>query len=279
VNAAWSVDLGRGLRLVLPACRGAGGGYPTDSLAKAPILAMRGLDLAEEGVGFGLPVVRGRLDTVFPGSLELVRRDEDGLGLAIDFTMDLVERIARTRSNRLEGGILHVFKEFFGFVHRELPFTRRALTTLSNRLRIALRMETRFARGESLGKLRVEYRVEPGRGRIAIAANGGGLSLGEGMRMILMNEGGARRFDLYEDSEGTRLVGGRIETWRQVEAKKATFRDEGSGVFFSAHGRPGARLFRGRELVEDRLSWAGLAFVLPVGQLAFDYEMEAGVRP
>ena len=81
-----------------------------------------------------------------------------------------------------------------------------------------------------------------------------------------MNEQGAHFFDRYTDSSGCVRQGVSIETWREVTAGDASFLDPFHGVFFSMRSAPGARLFRGRELVEGRLAWAGLAYVLPPTQ-------------
>ncbi len=56
----------------------------------------RGLDLAEEAVGFGLPVLKKGLQTIFPGNvkLDLLHSDSTWVITAI-YTMNLVEKIAR----------------------------------------------------------------------------------------------------------------------------------------------------------------------------------------
>ena len=38
----------------------------------------------------------------------------------------------------------------------------------------------------------------------------------------------------------------------------------------------GARMFRGRELVEGRLAWSGLTYVLPEDNINFSYDIGIG---
>ncbi len=281
------IELGGGLELALRAPSGARGAergqeggvdpaFPTDRIPKAPTLELIGADLAEEGVGFGLPVLRGPFDTIFPGSFSLYRSEEPQ-SFRLDFEMCLVERLAREGSGGGKGRVVDLVKESFAFIHRELPFTRRVLTLLSDFLRGVSGLRTVFVRTLSVGRVRVEYRIDSGSGRIAVRVDAGALASNERTRLILMNEAGARRFDLYEDSDGTLLRGREIESWRQVRADRAAFRDRLSGAYFAARARPGARLFSGRELVGRRLSWAGLAYVLPPGAARFEYEIEAGL--
>jgi hypothetical protein len=277
------IELGRGLALVLPQGKRSTEGFPTDRIPKAPTLALGDIDLAEEGVGLGLPVLKGRWDSVFPGSLRLrplgPSKPGGPLGFAIDFEMNLVERLARVGGGSVEGRALHLVKELFALAHRELPWTRPALTALSEALRRVLCMETSFVTMASRGRVRVEYRVDPEAGSVGIRARTLGLALDGGERLVLMNEAGARSFDLYEDSDGLSLEGSRIETWQPVGAGLAIFRSRATGAFFSAARRAGATLYRGRELVAGRLSWAGLAYALPPGEDEFEYDLKTGVGP
>ncbi|MGO8693296.1 MAG: hypothetical protein ACLQMF_06430 [Rectinemataceae bacterium] len=271
------MELGSGLALVLEGAGGDRGRFPTDRMAKALTLALDGEDLAEEGAGFGLPVVKGRFETVFPGGFRFHRSETDPGGLVLDFDMNMVERVSRRGGGRLERWALDWAQEFFAYLHRRLPFARSALILLSNLLRAGIGISTVFERRESLGTIRVEYGIDAGEGRIAVRVEADMPAIDGTMRIVLMNEAGAKRFRRYEDSDGAVLLGGRIETWRRIDAERASFRDTDARVFFSVRRTEGARLFRGRELVEGRLSWAGFAFVLPPGATRFEYEIETGV--
>ena len=51
--------------------RAGGPAYPTRRLQRGLVLFDDGRDLSEEGVGFGVPVLKRGLQTVFPGAMEL----------------------------------------------------------------------------------------------------------------------------------------------------------------------------------------------------------------
>ena len=75
---------------------GAGDGpYPTRRLQKGLLLLCAGRELAEEGVGFGVPVLKRGVQTIFPGGVELAwRQDGADWEVAAAFRMDLVERLS-----------------------------------------------------------------------------------------------------------------------------------------------------------------------------------------
>ena len=78
-----------------------------------------------------------------------------------------------------------------------------------------------------------------------------------------MHEQGARSFDAYHDSSGVQLQGREIGLWDEVRAREAWFESSTHRVSFKVGTMPGARLFRGRELVGSRLAWAGFGYSLP----------------
>jgi hypothetical protein len=50
-------------------------------------------------------------------------------------------------------------------------------------------------------------------------------------------------------------------------------------VAFSLGQAPGARLFRGRELVGARLAWVGFGYALPPTRRSFGYELTIASTP
>ena len=81
--------------------------------------------------------------------------------------------------------------------------------------------------------------------------------------VIVMNEQGAHFFDQYRDSSGARLSGKEIGCWDEVTAEEASFASSTHRVAFNLPQVPGARLFRGRELIGSRLAWAGFGYSFP----------------
>ena len=91
-----------------------------------------------------------------------------------------------------------------------------------------------------------------------------------------MNELGANHFDRYRDSNGLFLKGNAIGTWDEIFADEASFIDSCDNIAFTLKQVKGARMFRGRELVEGRLAWSGLAYRLPRDIINFAYDIRIG---
>ena len=98
--------------------------------------------------------------------------------------------------------------------------------------------------------------------------------------VIVMNEQGAHYFDEYQDSSGNHLVGKEIGCWDEVSAEEATFSSSAQRIAFTVHAVPGARLFRGRELVGSRLAWAGFGYSFPpsVRRLRYDADVTSSLE-
>ena len=92
----------------------------------------------------------------------------------------------------------------------------------------------------------------------------------------IMNELGANHFDSYSDSNGLFLRRNAIGTWDEIFADEASFIDSYDNIAFTLKKVKGARMFRGRELVESRLAWSGLAYVLPPNIIHFAYDIRIG---
>jgi hypothetical protein len=249
--------------------------YPSSMIRKGLTMSLDGVDLCEEGVGFGVPVLKQARETIFPGTLHV--RAEASAAVA-EYDMDLVERLTLPAPRSFVSVALNAMREPLALLHRRYPVLRRALTGISNAMRSAFGIRTTFEHARSLGTIRVTYRFNASAGEVTVSVEVHGLAAEGCTELVLMNEQGARFFDRYEDSTGCERRGDAIETWQEVSARQAAFHDSRHGVSFALNGAPGARLFRGRELVGDRLAWAGLAYVLPAGTKEFSYGITLGAR-
>jgi hypothetical protein len=179
----------------------------------------------------------------------------------------------------LKGRIANSIKEITALLHRSYPLTRRALTDISNALRKAFGIRTEFEQGQSAGVVRMEYAFDPERRKVDISMDASGVRGNSLAELIVMNEQGAGFFTEYSDSDGVRLHDSAIGTWSPVTAETASFLDPRHGVSFSLRRIRGARLYRGRELVPDRLAWAGFAYVIPAGTPSFRCSVSMGEQP
>src|SRR5512136_2459318 len=56
-----------------------GSGYPTAPMQKGLLLIHNGKDLSEEGLGFGVPLLKRGIHVIYPGSIELASQQNSQL--------------------------------------------------------------------------------------------------------------------------------------------------------------------------------------------------------
>jgi hypothetical protein len=295
------------------------GRYPAARLQRGLLLVCPGRDLAEEGVGFGVPVLKRGAQTVFAGAMELRqggapggegtpggeaapgRNGADWQATAV-FEMNLVERLAARGSagpgpeagpGGAPGGgpggdprsrSFYAVRNALAALHRRVPPLRGLLTATSNAVRRGFGLVTTFEETTTVATLGVTYEVRSDDGLVHVTVDLTGLPADNLSEVVVMNELGARCFDQYRDSDETRLRGAGIGTWTRVTAEKASLLCGAAGVAFSLGQEPGARLYRGWELVGSRLAWAGFGYTVQRGVESFGYDVsiesvERGARP
>ena len=270
-------DMGYGLALRLGSPRCVGEGFPTDRLQKGLVVWYEGQELCQEGVGFGVPVLKRPLETIFAGSAEITGQDPERGQLSVVYDMNRAERLAPRRAGLPFGGPLNALKEGGAWLHRRAPVLRRVLTAMSEAARRLLGIRTAFVPIESAGRIQVRYSVSAADGRIEVHVDSTQADLRGVTEIIVMNEQGADCFSVYADSDGAFLSGNAVQTWARVHAAQAAFRDPRRGVEFSLSQVSGAKLLRGRERVPGRLSWSGFAYVAPPPCGGFSYSVRMGV--
>jgi hypothetical protein len=266
-----SVPLFDGLSLFTDPSTGAGR-YPTTRLQKGLLLADGGRSLAEEGVGFGVPILKRGAVTVFPGSVDLAAHRIGALWeVTATYEMNLIERLAKPGGGRVKSDALHAAKNALAALHRRSRLLRGPLTAASAALRRAFGWETTYEEMASWATLTVTHAIHGELGTIDITLDMTGLPLDDVTQVVLMNEQGARSFDRYRDSSGADLRGAEIGTWNEVQAEKASFVSDAHAVAFTLGQGDGARLNRGRELIGSRLAWSGFGYSLPPTCGRFSY--------
>ncbi len=252
--------------------------HPTSKIQKGLVISLRGEDLSEEGVGFGVPVLKFGDEAAFPGrSKATVRKEGDITEVVIDYDINLVSRLA-ARNRLIEGGRLCRIKGRIDRLQRDRPPLRSTINHASALFRRALSVETRLVEASSFGRAKVVYSVSKD-GEINVRVRC--WPKAEGCtEMSMMNELGASSFGRYRDSEGLDLWGGEIGSWERTLADWAQLIDVEHGLSFKLWKTEGADLFYGRETSPGRLAWAGLAHVLPpTGRRDFEYIIELGAPP
>ncbi len=127
-------------------------------------------DLSEEGIGFGIPVLKFGHETIFPGNACVsTEKDGDISVVKIDYDMNLVERMVVKSSKRIDSEAFYKMKEYFSWLHRKYPQLRGILVRSSNSLRRTCDIETRFEKIASAGIASVVNTVNAKKGTIHVS--------------------------------------------------------------------------------------------------------------
>ena len=250
-------------------------GYPTSHLQKGLVLIANGEELAEEGVGFGAPVVMLGLQTIFPGAVRLADWKE-GREITAVFRLNLKERLTGHNQRLVRSQSLIQIKHRLEETYRRIPATRRWLALLSNGLRRGFGLQISYEYAGWDYPVSARYTFDRHTGNIMVEIDASELPQKDVTEVVVMNEQGAHHFDTYTDSSGTRLQGEAIGSWEEVTAERASFFSRHHRLAFSLPQIEAARLFRGRELVSSHLAWAGFGYSFsPIRQrIAYPLQIE-----
>lgn len=248
--------------------------YPSSDLQKGLILISDGQKLVEEGVGFGVPVLMQGVKTIFAGEKEL-NWVNDGLTVEITSTyhMNLEEKLAYKESGTIQSSSLYKIKNHLEGIYRRFPISRSVLMILSNKLRSGFGWQTTYVEAECNYKVQAIYFVDSKNKTITVTVDFSDVPIKAVTEFIVMNEQGAHFFDMYSDSNGLLLEGEAIGSWEEVTSKSASFHSRDHGVVFSLHQISGARLYRGREIANERLAWSGFGYSLPPSNQKLTYTL------
>ncbi|NJD53089.1 MAG: hypothetical protein FIB07_09515 [Candidatus Methanoperedens sp.] len=277
IPAGVGIEITKGLCLHINDTGIEHGDYPASRIQKGLVLFHENRDLSEEGIGFGVPVLKFGHETIFPGNkCVTAEKDSDIIVVKIDYDMNLVERMAVKSCKRIDSKVFYKTKEYFSWLHREYPLLRGFLVRSSNSLRRTCDIKTRFEKVASKGIASVVNTINIKKGTIHVSVDINNVKKERCTEVNIMNELGANNFDSYRDSNGLFLRGNAIGTWDEIFADEASLVDSCDNIAFTLNQVKGARMFRGRELVEERLAWSGFAYLLSQGIICFDYDIRIG---
>lgn len=249
--------------------------YPTARIQKGLRLLYEDQDLSEEAVGFGVPIVKCGLQAVFPGEVDLYLHGGCvNTKISARYMLNLEERIARNGNTSIKNRLMYTGKNSLAAVIRQLPSMRKMLTDTSNLLRSHLAWQTVYEASDFSTYVVLTYTIDESEGRIKVELTGGDFLSSNITEVIVMNEQGAHNFDRYQESNGTSQNGDEIGCWDPVTAKEASFIDQTHKLSFSLSQVKGARLYRGRELIEPRLAWSGFGYSFTPKLEHFYYEID-----
>jgi hypothetical protein len=240
-------------------------------LQKGLILLLNGVELVEEGVGFGVPVVKFEDKTYFSSSaLMSIHKNNECYTLTKAFALDTVSRKRIWKGPYIEDGV-------YSFLHRlfEKPYLRqkrqRIFFDKVMELRNVLEINTEFIKVKSRGTITFRYSFLPK--LIQVETDMSTLNRTGCKEILILNEQGSGFFRKYFDSDRLVLLDKQIGAWERVEAEEASMSDIREKLVFTLKNKNGTQLYKGSERVKGRFSWAGLNYSLPKNANFFSYEI------
>ncbi|VVB64114.1 Uncharacterised protein [uncultured archaeon] len=246
--------------------------YPTSRIQKGLVLQCDGQDLSEEGVGFGVPVLKTGQEAVFPGScVWKAELKGDCATIEAEYSMNFVRRMA-VGGRRIDCRTFYRAREWLASQYSRHPKLRKGILYGAELSRMVMSMKDAFVEVPTVGSVKAVYSIMDDSVRVGLDLRG----VPDGHELVVMNEQGANHFDSYKDSDELFLEKDAIGSWDEVFSDRASFIDSKNGLYFALTRVEGARMMRGRELLSDRLAWAGLAYILTPGTKRFSYTIRLG---
>lgn len=241
-------------------------------LQKGLVLVLHGKELVEEGIGFGVPVVKFEDKTFFPGTAKVSLENEaTGVSLIKSFTLDTVSRKQIWKGPFINDRLYSAFHKAFARAYLGHKGTQPISEKIMQFRRTA-KVRTQFVKVRPRAKINVRYKCL---GKtVKIEAEVSQLDSAGCEEILILNEQGSTFFQRYSDSDGLKLYCGQVGGWERVRAKEASFSDIKGTLAFTLENLDGARLFRGWERISKRFSWAGLSYSLKPRVSSFAYAIE-----
>jgi len=243
----------------------------TGVLQKGLVLLLDGRELIEEGVGFGVPVVKYADKTFFSSKADVsIRRIGSVCMITKAYTLDTVSLKKFGRATYIDDGLYSPLRKTF----QSLYLKHKKLTPLFNKvmeLRDLASIKTEFVTVKPRGKVTITYHCHPT--AINIQADFSKVVLNKCREVLVLNEQGASVFEMYADSNGLKLLGNKIGAWETVTADQASLQSTRGQISFSLQNDRGATFFRGWERTRKRFSWAGLSYSMRPNHGTFEYSI------
>lgn len=241
-------------------------------LQKGLVLTLKGRELIEEGVGFGVPVIVFSDKTYFSGSAQVSTNEkEENKTIVKHFCMDMVSRKRWKGRVFVDNPIYRLFSSSLAGTYRQYPATRRFIFPII-RSRNSFGIRTCFTKTEPRGEVAVTYKTRCD--GVDVKVDLSRLNKNNCETVLLHNEQGSTFFRKFLDSDGLSLANGKIGAWDLIDADWACFSDLDNTLSFCLKSLPNCRLFRGREHMRGRLAWAGMGYELSPHVDSFKYPIQ-----
>jgi hypothetical protein len=248
----------------------------TGALQKGLVLLLDGEELIEEGVGFGVPIVKYEDKTFFSSTADVsIQKTGSAFLITKIFTLDTVSLKKFGRATYIDDGLYSPLRKTF----QSLYLKHKKLNPLFNKameLRDLANIKTEFVTVKPRGTVTINYDCQPS--AINIQADFSKVALKKCREVLVLNEQGSSVFQRYVDSDGLNLLGQKIGAWETVTANQGTLQNAKGVVSFSLHNVRGAALLRGWERTRKRFSWAGLSYSMRPNNNTFEYSIVLNLK-
>lgn len=243
----------------------------TAALQKGLVLLIDGKEVIEEGLGFGVPIVKYKDKTFFCGDADVsVRREDLGFTLTKTYILDTVSLKKIGQSSYIDDGFYSALRKSFERIYLK----RKRINFLLNKImeiRQFAKIKTEFITVKPRGTIVVNYRCR--QGTVDIEVDFSRVALTKCDELLVLNEQGSSIFQTYKDTSGIVLSGSRIGAWDVVKANQAYLQTPKGQISFSLNRIDNAVLLRGWERTRKRFSWAGLSYSILPSKDVFKYSI------
>lgn len=146
--------------------------YPTSRIQKGLVLLRDGQDLSEEGVGFGVPVLKIGREAVFPGSgVWKTELKGNYATIEADYSMNLVGRLA-IGGRRIDCRTFYRAREWLASQYRRHPELRKGILYGAELSRMVMSMKDAFVEVPTVGSVKTVYSIMDDRVRVDLDLQG-----------------------------------------------------------------------------------------------------------
>jgi len=229
--------------------------FQTRKLQKGGVLVVNGRELVEEGLGFGFPVCLYEDGARFSlSALTFVDDSKGSPSVTKIYDMNAIE------SKRFRGTLIRrdsSWARLLRTLEKAYRGARRLHVGASMMLNIVSMLGLRNDYVECGSKGHVSVRYGRNDGALELTVNFEHLVPDHLLGLMVGNEQGGAMFTEYSDPV-VHIKGREIEPWRPIPVDWAKLGCPEFDVSFNLRRPDGWRIIRGREEVENRVSWSGL---------------------
>jgi hypothetical protein len=234
----------------------------TSGLQKGLIAYYKGKPIVQEGLGFGVPIVRSQIDTYFSKHATIELSDDC---IVKEYCFDCVSRIM-IGNHVIKNKAFQMGFESMVNVYMKLTNIQPYFLKTQQIIAKALNGSCNFIDIPMIGSAKVEYYLSDQTLKLKSKFD---VDI-ENPKYIMANEQGADYFD-HAIVDQTFYAGNKISGW--INAKNATVQSDLLNLGFSIHSPNNGRMYVGREK-NEYLCWIGIN--IEKAEPLFDYSLNWG---